>query len=138
MTNSTENIYLFENLRKHAYRSVHKFRNKPEEWEGYMYACANVISSDIDNKLPTKVVRAVAKSVMSWAYTNSPYDKACAASFAQRQSERGKLSGQARRKAAEGKKITARFLKANGYTMAAIAEETGVSKRIIQRWLNAA
>ena len=135
MSNSAENIYLFENLRKHAYRSVYKFRDKPEEWEGYIYACANVINEDNDNKLPIKVVRAVAKSVIGHTYPNSQYDKSCSASFTKRQSDRGKLSGQARRKAAECKKITARLLKAEGYTIAAIVEELKVSKSSVYAWL---
>ena len=134
MANSQENIYLFDNLRKHAYRSVHKFRNKPEEWESYMYACANVINADIGYKLPNKVVKAVAWSVMGYTYPNSPYDMGCR----EKQVRAAKRSAEVRRQAAEAKKITARALKAEGYTMAAIAEETGVSKRTIQRWLNAA
>ena len=135
MANSQENIYLFDHLRKHAYRSVHKFRNKPEEWEGYIYACANVINADNDDKLPIKVVRAVAKSVMGYTYPNSQYDKVCSASFTKRQSDRGKLSGQARRKASEGKRATARTLRDEGYTLSEIAEEIGVSKSSVYAWL---
>lgn len=134
MANSQENIYLFDHLRKHAYRSVHKFRNKPEEWESYMYACANVINADIECRLPNKVVKAVARSVMGYTYPNSPYDTACR----EKQVRAAKRSAEVRRQAAETKKITARALKAEGYTMAAIAEEIGASKRTIQRWLNAA
>ena len=135
MANSQENIYLFDHLRKHAYRSVHRFRNKPEEWESYMYACANVINADADCRLPNKVVKAVARSVMGYTYPNNQYDKDCSARFTKRQSERGKLSGQARRKASEGKRATARTLRVEGCTLSAIAEEIGVNKKTIYRWL---
>ena len=131
MANSQENIYLFDNLRKHAYRSVHRFRNKPEEWESYMYACANVINADADCRLPNKVVKAVARSVMGYTYPNSPYDMACR----EKQVRAAKRSAEVRRQAAEDKKITARLLKAEGYSVAAIIEELKVSKSSVYAWL---
>lgn len=135
MANSQENIYLFDNLRKHAYRSVHKFRDKPEEWESYMYACANVINADVGYKLPNKVVKAVARSVMGYTYPNSPYDKDCVSRFKEKQVRAAKRSAEVRRQAAEVKKVRARFLKAEGYSIAAIVEELKVGKSSVYAWL---
>ena len=131
MTNSKENIYLFDNLREHAYRSVHKFRDKPEEWESYVYACANVINASIGYKLPNKVVKAVAGSVMGYTYPNSPYDEACK----EKQVMAAKRSAEVRRQAAEVKKARARFLKAEGHSIAAIVEELKVGKSSVYAWL---
>lgn len=135
MANSQENIYLFDQLRKHACRSVHKFRDKPEEWESYVYACANVINADIECRLPSKVVKAVARSVMGDTYPNSPYDMACVSRFKEKQVRAAERSAEVRRQAAEAKKVRARLLKAEGYSIAAIVEELKVGKSSVYAWL---
>lgn len=96
-----------------------------------MYACANVINADVDCRLPNKVVKAVARSVMSWTYPNSPYDKDCR----EKQVRAAKRSAEVRRQAAEAKKVRARLLRAEGYTTPAILEELKVGKSSVYAWL---
>lgn len=128
------NCRLFDEVRFWAYANVHHYR-KGGNWQQAVFNVASLLNSRFSTPLPEREVRSVAKSVAKYTYPNSPYDKACAARFTKRQSNRGKLSGQARRLASEEKRTTARLLKAKGYSLAAIAEELGASKSSIQRWL---
>jgi DNA-directed RNA polymerase specialized sigma24 family protein len=104
--------------------------------------------------LPYSEIRAISKSISTWTWRRitpaGHRDLVERTHTPERQAERGKqatnqaqiaarggiASGQARRLAREQERAIARFLRAGGYTQQQIADEIGVPRRTVARWLS--
>ena len=138
MGRSPENIELFNKLRKHAYRNVRFFREKSWDWESYIYASANVIHADMGGPLPAWLVKGVANSVASFTHPDRFFSEESVERFKKKQAERGRRSGEARRKKSEEKRAAAKALRVEGWTIMSIAKELAVGKSSVHRWIHLA
>lgn len=126
------NVALFERLRKWAYRAV-KNVSTFEAWGMSCQLQAHALN-DSAIPLPANEVEDTARSVAQWTWDKFGTIES-AQRFAKRQSERGKASGKARLAASEDKRSSARLMAASGKSTREIAEELGVGKSTIARWL---
>jgi DNA-binding NarL/FixJ family response regulator len=98
------------------------------------------INRQFPEPLPESEVTSTAKSVGTWTWRNiTPAGLQTLIERThtpERQAERGRKSGEARRLSREQERATARLLRAKGYTQQAIAEELGVSQPTVTRWLS--
>ncbi len=130
------NCYLFDELRKFAYKEIKQYRQgKVETWRNYVYDTA--MSMNVFNEpLPSNEVKSIAKSVANWVWKHMRHDSEA---FRQRQSVRGQrggiASGKQRQSKANNHKVTARTLHDEGYRVSDIARMLGVSRQIVYAWL---
>lgn len=132
------NVTVFDWLRHWAYVAVRKHREQRNFvlWQAEAYDKALERNGDLRYPLDGREVWHIAKSVSKWVWHK---DKDAHARFIERQSEKGskggKSSGISRLAASEDKRTSARIMAANGMTHGVIADELGVSRRTILRWL---
>lgn len=132
------NVTVFDWLRHWAYAAVRKHREQRNFvlWQAEAYDKALERNGDLLYPLDGREVWHIAKSVSKWVWRK---DKDAQARFIERQSEKGckggKASGISRLAASEDKRASARIMAVNGLTHGAIADELGVSRRTILRWL---
>ena len=145
-TNLGRNNTLFDNMRAWAYRNVRSFERRAE-WALECHAKAGELNT-FDTPLHFSEVLHVARSVEKWAWTKfdvAASDKRFSELQAHRgkqnsaeiQAEKGRASGKARAAASEDKRASARLMRSNGMTQAAIAAELGVHVNTVANWLKA-
>uniref|UniRef100_D5X778 Plasmid replicase n=1 Tax=Thiomonas intermedia (strain K12) TaxID=75379 RepID=D5X778_THIK1 len=131
------NVSLFNALGpegKWAYTAVRRYRGKPfGEWEIAVLAKAQEMNGEFRTPMDCNEVRHIAKSVAKWTWKQ---DKARAAEFSQRQSYKGKRSGEVRAAASEDRRASARLMAASGMTQQVIAQALGVTDRTVRNWIN--
>ena len=125
------NCYLFDRLRKYAYKEIKQYRQgNIETWRNYIFETATTMNV-FNQPLPVNEVKAIAKSVATWVWKHMRHDSEA---FKQRQRVRGKRGGLAKGKANRNKRIAAMALKQQGMTLSDIARELGISLRTIHNW----
>ena len=133
------NCILFDFLRLWAYKAIRDHRDKRNYvlWQAQVYDRALNRNADFRNPLDPKECWHIAKSVTNWVWKR---DAVAEDAFLKRQAWKGAkggvASGEARMKASEDKRSSARLMRATGMTQAAIAGELGVSQKTVSKWLN--
>jgi len=135
-THLGRNVTLFDKLRAWAYRNVKRFERRAE-WSLACHAKAGELNT-FETPLHASEVLHVARSVEKWVWTRFDTD-ASDKRFSEKQSYRGKkggqASGKARAAASEDKRASARLMRSQGKTQAAIAAELGVHVNTVANWL---
>lgn len=134
------NVTLFDYLRHWAYRHVRKYKggglNAWNEWLSLCNTKGLVRNGDFPLPLDGKEVWHVARSVAKWTYQHFDVE-ASDARFSKLQAHRGKAGMLSRWGDNEDKQASARIMAASGLSQRAIAEELGVDKMTVNRWLKA-
>ncbi len=136
------NVTLFDWLRKYAYRQIRHYKVDVKNfvlWQSHLNNKALVRNGDFLYPLCPKEVWQIVKSVAKWTWRRfdvQASDARFSALQAHRGSLGGKASGLARFAANEDKRITARLMAAKGMTSRAIAQELGIGKSTVARWLS--
>lgn len=133
------NCTLFDMLRFWAYEHVldYRLQGGHENWFKAVSSIAESFNT-FPEPLPINEVASTAKSVAKWTWTN--YTKRMSDDeFSARQSARGKRGGKAggrgRTEADKEKRLQAAQMRAEGQTQQEIADELGVNKSTVCRWL---
>jgi len=132
------NVTLFDWLRQYAYRHIRHYKTVERNfvvWQSHLNNKALERNCDFRNPLDEREVWAIVKSVSKWVWRKFDI-QASDARFSALQAHRGQRSGQARLAASEDKRISARLMAAKGMSSRAIAEELGVSKSAVARWVS--
>lgn len=133
------NVTLFDFLRHWAYRHVRPYLGRGlAGWNEWMNTCnikALERNGEFSAPLDGREVWHIAKSVAKWTYSRFDIE-ASDERFSERQSLRGKKSGEARLLVSENKRATARLMHAKGIKQQTIAEELSVSRMTIHRWVS--
>jgi hypothetical protein len=150
------NVTTFDTVRVWSYRAVRDFWGPGgfERWHKSVFAKVAEVNCQFPSPLPYSEIRAISKSISTWTWrhitpaghrdlverTHTPERQAergkQATNQAQIASSGGKASGQVRRLAREQERAIARLLRAGGYTQQQIADEIGVPRRTVARWLS--
>lgn len=141
------NCYLFEALRKWAYRAVRNYW-RPDGYRHWMVAVydkAMTINDEIESQWPARgplhmpEMDDVVKSVGNWVwqhFTPASFREMVARTHTpELQQARGIKSGKARLLASQEKRARARLLQSQGMTQQAIAAEMGVHRNTVAAWL---
>ena len=122
------NCYIFDGGRYWAYEAVRTFRHDKtyQDFAKAVYSHLISLNSLFLNPLPLNEVISTAKSIAKWTWQHY---KEVYRKFINRQTYKGRLSGQSRALIAESKKEQAISLKNAGYSIYGIARELGISRR---------
>jgi len=135
-TGVNRNVTLFNFLGpegKWSYSAIWGYRGERfEVWNEAVLQKALEMNGEFPMPLPYSEVKSIAKSIAKWVWQ---HDKHWHQKFLDRQSFKGKKSGKARLLASENKRVTARLMKARGLTIRQIADELGIAKSNIGRWV---
>lgn len=133
------NVTLFDTLRKWAYKGIRAYWGGGlQGWNAWLSACNNhALSLNADlfggKHLDGREVWHIARSVSKWTWRNLS-----AEGFSAWQSTQGakgaKASALVRSQASEGKRSSARLMRASGMTLRAIADELGVTAETVRVW----
>ena len=133
---SARNVTLFNALGpggKWAYYAVRRYRGLPYvEWHTAVLVMAMEINSEFRTPMLDSEIRAIAKSVAKWVWK---HDREAEAKFIERQAWKGQRGGMAKGLANEGKRVSARLMRARGMSQAAIAAELSVCQKTVSNWL---
>ncbi|UOO93766.1 replication initiation protein [Vitreoscilla stercoraria] len=125
------NCYLFDSLRKVAYKSIREYRTgKVDTWRSHILDQAmsmNVFSEP----LPHSEIKGIAKSVANWTWKKMRHDTEA---FKQRQSVRGKKGGIAKGAKNHNKRVSAMVLKEQGLPLTEIARSLNLTVMTLRRW----
>lgn len=125
------NCDLFDDLRAWSYAAVRDFwcPGGGEAWRTAILRQAEVLNT-FEEPLAAGEVAGIARAVAKFTWRRfSP------ARFRVIQSERGKRSGAARLAQNEDKRVSARLMHAQGWSLREIAAELDVSKSSVARWV---
>lgn len=137
------NITLFDWLRQYAYRNIRHYILEVKNfviWQSHLNNKALERNCDFHNPLDEREVWAIVKSVSKWTWRKfdiQASDARFSALQANRGAKGGVASGVARMAASEDKRATARLMAAKGMSQRAIADELGIDKMTVNRWLKA-
>lgn len=132
------NVSLFDKLRNWAYSAIRQFWGGGlQGWNGWLSMCnsrALVYNADFCTPLGGKEVWHLARSVAKWTWQHTTPD-----GFSDWQAAQGRkggiASGKVRASASEDKAVSARLMRANGMTQAAIAQHMSVHVNSVANWL---
>jgi hypothetical protein len=138
------NVSLFHWLRPVSYRQIREYKMEVRNfvlWHQHLYGKALSRNGEFRVPLDHREVWHIAKSVARWTWHR--FDIAASdAKWSARQAHRGRkggaASGLSRAAANEDKRATARLMRAQGATQAAIAGALGVTRQAVSLWLRAA
>lgn len=127
------NVTMFEKGRHWAYKAIRDYmhHNYSYEWEKAVYAQIEAINNGFEEPLPRSEVKATAKSIAKWVWQRFSYGD-----FSEIQAKRGAKGGKAKGLAYAVKREQAVQMKANGINNTQIANQLGVSRMTIIRWLD--
>jgi len=132
---------MFDRLRKWAYTWIAEYRDgtaTAREWDAVVLAQAEKLN-DFNTPLHSSEVRAIARSTGKWCWNKFDIG-ASNARFSKLQAHRGRkggeASGVARLAKIEGKRESARLMRAQGHGIRAIAEALGVARSTVGRWVS--
>lgn len=135
------NVALFDLGRKWAYSAIRGYwaPNGLSRWRDAVQEQLEAINGLFSEPLPPSEVKASAKSIAKWTWKRfTPGDLAMLIETThspEKQAERGRLSGAARRAAKEKHRDAARVLRDSGYSTRRIAAVLGVDHSTVVRWL---
>lgn len=131
------NCCLFHTVRHWAYVEIRKYRGStyPQWLQGVIDHCMT-INTQFTAPMGYNEVKGIAKSIARWTWKRDPY---CYQEFIERQSIRGRkggLKGGATRSAQYADlRERAKHLKGNGMNNTQIAEQLGVARYTVIRWM---
>lgn len=135
------NVDAFDFLRHYAYREIRGWKraNGPGAfvyWQKHLYdRTLDYTGLEHPNPLDFRECHHIAKSVARWVWTHFDVE-ASDSRFQAIQSARGRKSGQKRREASESLRASARLMRIKGMSVRAIADEIGVGKSTVSRWVS--
>lgn len=131
------NVDTFDHLRTvRAYPSVLKWKGRKEHgvfvrWISWLHEMAQQHTHENHGTpLDYRECHHIAKSVGTWTWNN--FSEAERSEWARK---KGRAGGKAKGAAYEDKRVSARLMKAQGMTQAAIARELEVTDRSVRNWL---
>jgi hypothetical protein len=131
------NVTLFNYLGpegKWSYSAVWRYRGERfDVWYEAVLNKALEMNGEFPVPMPFSEIKAIAQSVAKWVWQR---DKSMHQKFLDRQSFKGKRSGEARLLASEEKRATARLMHARGMSIRQIAEELSVGKSTVGDWVS--
>ena len=131
------NVSVFEWLRQYAYRHIRHYKTDVRNfilWQTHLNGKALERNGELRVPLAGNEVWHIAKSVSKWTWNK--FDLAASdARFSALQAHRSKKGNLARWGDSENKQASARLMSAAGHSSREIAEELGVGKSTIARWL---
>lgn len=133
------NVMLFDWLRKWAYTAVRRHRELRNRvlWDAEVFDKCCELNGDFATPMHFSELKCIAKSVSKWVWQR---DRDAERKFLQRQTDKGRqggiASGAARLVANENQRASARLMNAAGKSLREIAEELGVGKSTISRWVS--
>ncbi|MBQ0131673.1 MAG: primase C-terminal domain-containing protein [Comamonas sp.] len=131
------NVTVFDWLRQHAYRHIRHYKGDVRNfvlWQSHLNSKALERNGELRVPLAGNEVWHIAKSVSKWTWNN--FDLAASdARFAALQAAQRSKGGRVRSASYEEQRASARLMAAAGHTQRAIAEELGVDKMTVNRWL---
>lgn len=133
------NCYLFDKLRKYAYKAIKDYRGgKVEQWRNHILS-KTIELNVFSEPLPVSEVKAIAKSVANGVWQ---YMRVHRPEFIERQRKRGRngglkggvASGKVRAAKNDNKRMMAILLKKQGISVSEISRILGVSRNTIHNW----
>lgn len=131
------NVTVFEWLRQYAYRNIRHYKGDVRNyvlWQSHLNSRALERNGEFKHPLQGNEVWHIAKSVSKWTWRTFDLE-ASDKRFRELQAHRGRKGMQARWGNNEDKQASARLMAATGMTQRAIAEQLGVDKMTVNRWL---
>lgn len=132
------NVSTFDYLRFSAYSQVRQWKKSGAgyvNWLNWLYQTALDHTQTYHSPpLDHREVYHIAKSVVHWTWTRFDVE-ASDRRWSARQAARGRKSGEARRRATEQQRATARLMAAGGDSTRQIAAALDVTDRTIRNWL---
>lgn len=136
------NVTVFDWLRQYAYRHIRFYKREVRNfvyWQSHLNLKALERNGELQRPLDGREVWHIAKSVSKWTWRQFDIE-ASDARFSDLQAFRGQrggvASGAARLAASEDKRSSARLMAAKGMSARAIANELGVGKSTVARWVS--
>ena len=129
-TGTGRNCALFDTVRFYAYRAVHGFRDF-DAFRANVMGFAQARNTFLA-PLPQAEIGSISRSVAKWTWQNRGL---LAAQFSEKQAARGAKGGKAKGKAFDGKRDSARLMKAAGRSVREIAQTLGVHRDTVYAWL---
>jgi len=126
----SRNCSMFEEVSKWAYKAIRQGWPDYNQWHKAVLTRVEMLNRQLEKSMDYNEYKHIAKSIANWTHGN--FSKS---GFAQWQSNNGKLSGIARAKKSDDKRIQAHQMRSNGLTQQAIAKALGVSQQTIAIWL---
>lgn len=133
------NVTVFEWLRQYAYRQIRHYKSDVRNfvlWQSHLNSRALERNGDLKVPLAGNEVWHITKSVSKWTWNRFDLE-ASDKRFSERQAYRGRKGMESRWGNNEDKQSSARLMAETGLTQQAIADELGVTKMTISRWLRA-
>lgn len=133
ITGTGRNVTCFDTVRLWAYGAVRGYW-KPEgfkTWQSAVEQQVRGINSTFSVPLPESEVRSLTRSISRWVWTHCTPK-----GFNESQAERGKRSGEVRRKTSDSRRDEARKLRGQGLSQKVIAESLGVTERTVRNLLS--
>lgn len=135
------NITVFDWLRQQAYRRLRDYKtpgaglNAWNAWLSWCNSRALERNGEFSSPLDPREVWHIAKSVAKWTWRRFDLD-ASDARFSRLQAARGKRGGEAKGRANENKRASARLMASSGMSQRQIAAELDVSQSAVRDWLS--
>ena len=126
------NVTCFDTVRLWAYNAVRQFW-KPDgfkEWSKAVESQVRAVNATFPATLPESEIRSLYRSIGKWVWTHCT-----PGGFSEAQSERGKRSGEVRRKTSDSRRDEARKLRGQGLSIKVIAEKVGVTRVTVSNLL---
>lgn len=126
------NVTCFDTVRLWAYSTVRAFW-KPEgfrDWQRAVEGQVRAINSTFSVPLPESEVRALTRSISKWVWSHCT-----PGGFSETQVERGRRSGEVRRKTSDSRREEARKLREHGLSQKLIAEKLGIAQQTVSHLL---
>ena len=126
------NVTCFDTVRLWAYSAVRSFW-KPEgfkDWSKAVEGQVRAVNATFQTPLPESEIRSLTRSISKWVWTHCT-----PARFNESQAERGKRSGEVRRKTSDSRREEARKLREQGLSQKVIAESLGITQSNVSRLL---
>lgn len=126
------NVTCFDTVRKWAYVAV-RSHWKPDgfkDWSKAVEQQVRGINGTFSVHLHESEIRALTRSISKWVWNHCTPSR-----FSESQAERGRRSGEVRRKTSDSRRDEARKLRAEGLSIKVIAEKLGIARETVSRLL---
>ena len=126
------NVTCFDTVRLWAYGAVRQHW-KPEgfkDWSKAVEQQVRAVNSTFQAPLPESEIRSLTRSISKWVWTHCTPSR-----FNESQAERGRRSGEVRRKTSDSRRDEARKLREQGLSIKVIAEKVGVTRVTVSNLL---
>lgn len=135
------NVTCFDSVRKWAYKAICAYWGPCglEKWQDAVKTQSSAINNTFASPLPESEILALAGSVAAWTWKNinptSRRNLIAKTHTHEKQAERGKKSGEARRCKRSEEREAAKKMYVEGISQKVIAKTVGVTQQTISKWL---